>query len=291
MAKKPALGRGLDMIFTDNTPENRENSVLRLRVSMVEPKSDQPRKDFDGEALSQLADSIAQNGVIQPIIVRDTGLGTYQIIAGERRWRAAKMAGLTEIPAILMEADDLKVAEVAIIENVQRENLNAYEEAEAYRALVESFDLTQEEVSKKIGKSRSAVANTMRLLDLPDDVLQMLRRGALSAGHARALLGAKNKEDIVPLAEKIVAKNLSVRDAEALVKAANKPKKEEADEGDEEVHVDYVAELEKKVRDLSGRYCKIQTKGKKKTVTVEYGGEGDLEALLSAICGEKITEE
>ena len=268
MAKKPALARGLDSIFSDNTPsDGGSGGVLKLRISDVEPKSDQPRKDIDPEALSQLADSIAANGVLQPILVREVGSGgMYQIIAGERRWRASKLAGLLEIPAIVMDADDLTTAQIALIENIQRTDLNPYEEACAYRDLAKGFGLTQEEVSARLGKSRSAVANSLRLL------------------------GLKDRSNMEELAKKIVAKNLSVRETEAAVRALNKarPKKEE---DDEEVRVDYTNELERRVTDLCGRYCRITSKGRRKTVTVEYGGEDDLEELLSAICGKNITEE
>ena len=292
MAKKPALARGLDSIFSDNTPsDGGSGGVLKLRISDVEPKSDQPRKDFDPEALSQLADSIAANGVLQPILVREVGSGgMYQIIAGERRSRASKLAGLLEIPAIVMDADDLTTAQIALIENIQRTDLNPYEEACAYRDLAKGFGLTQEEVSARLGKSRSAVANSLRLLDLPDPVAELLRSGELSAGHCRALLGLKDHGAIEDLAKKVSARNLSVRETEAAVRALNKarPKKEE---DDEEVRVDYTNELERRVTDLCGRYCRITSKGRRKTVTVEYGGEDDLEELLSAICGKNITEE
>lgn len=290
MAKKTGLGRGLDFIFDDNSIES-ENSggVVTLRISEVEPKSDQPRKNFDNEALSQLADSIAANGVLQPILVRETGSGFYQIIAGERRWRASKLAGLTEIPAIIMEADDLRTAQIALIENIQRENLNAYEEAKAYRALIDQFELTQEDIAGRLGKSRSSIANSLRLLDLPEEISDLLQNDSLTAGHCKALLGLHDRSKLRSLAEKIVNNNMSVREAEAAVRQANKVKKEDPEIIP--VSVDYVAELEKKVTALTGRYCRIQTKGQRKTVSIEYGGEGDLEALLSVLCGKDITEE
>ena len=290
MAKKSGLGRGLDYIFDDNSLEaEASGGVTSLRISEVEPKSDQPRKNFDNEALSQLADSIAANGVLQPILVRQAESGFYQIIAGERRWRASKLAGLTEIPAIIMEADELRTAQIALIENLQRENLNAYEEAKAYRALIDRFDLTQEDVAGRLGKSRSAIANSLRLLDLPEEISDLLQSDQLSAGHCKALLGLRDRSKLRALAEKIVANNLSVREAEALVRQANKVKREEPEETG--VSVDYVAELEKKVTSITGRYCKIQTKGQRKTVSIEYGGEGDLEKLLSVLCGKDVTEE
>jgi ParB family chromosome partitioning protein len=257
---------------------------------MVEPKADQPRKFFDSEALSQLADSIAANGVLQPILVRETFGGRYQIIAGERRWRASKLAGLSEIPAIILEADDLKVAQIALIENLQRENLNAYEEAQAYKALSDEYSLTQEEISLKIGKSRSAVANSLRLLDLPDEISQLLREDKLSAGHCRALLGLKDRKMALSLAEKMIARGMSVRDAEALVRAANKKKPEKDEDEIEAIVVDYTAELEKKVTGLTGRYCKIQSKGARKTVSFEFADDEDLEEILSLICKTDIKE-
>ena len=290
MAKKTGLGRGLDFIFDDNSIETENGGgVVTLRISEVEPKHDQPRKNFDNEALSQLADSIAANGVLQPILVRETGSGFYQIIAGERRWRASKLAGLTEIPAIVMEADDLRTAQIALIENIQRENLNAYEEAKAYRALIDQFELTQEEVAGRLGKSRSSITNSLRLLDLPEEISDLLQSDSLSAGHCKALLGLHDRSKLRALAEKIVNNNMSVREAEAAVRQANKVKKEEPEIVP--VSVDYVAELEKKVTNLTGRYCKIRAKGQRKTVSIEYGGDGDLEKLLSVLCGEDITAE
>lgn len=289
MAKKPSLGKGLGTLFSDNTPES-FGGINTLRISDVEPKSDQPRQDFDTEALASLAESIAQNGVLQPILVRETGGGLYQIIAGERRWRASKMAGLTEIPAMIMEADELKTAQIALIENIQREDLNPVEEAEAYRALIDNFDLTQEEVASRVGKSRSAVANSMRLLELPEEIAEYLRDGLLSSGHCRALLGLKDRSMIKPLADRIVAKSLSVREAEKAVKDANKVKKS-PEEPEAPIQINYVAELEKKVTDACGRYCKITSRGKRKTVTLEYTDDGDLEELLSALCGKDITED
>lgn len=290
MAKKPALGRGLDMIFSDNTPDQPQDSVIKLRLSQVEPKSDQPRQHFDPEALSQLADSIAANGVLQPILVREGQNGLYQIIAGERRWRASKLAGLTEIPALLLEADDLRTAQLALIENLQREDLNPYEEAQAYQTLLAQFDLTQEEVAGRLGKSRSAIANSLRLLDLPECIAVMLQDGRLTAGHCRALLGLRDKTGIEALAQRIVARNLSVREAEAAVKAQNKQRPAPVPK-ETGVQVDYVAELEHKVTGLTGRWCRISTKGGRKTVSIEFSDETDLETLLATVCGRKITEE
>ena len=246
MAKHSGLGRGLDAIFMDNSIEEeaKENSgVTTLRISQVEPRKDQPRKTFDSESLAQLADSVAMHGVIQPILVRESGSGFYEIIAGERRWRASKLAGLKEIPAIVVDADELKVAQMSIIENIQRENLNAFDEARAYDTLMDRYGLTQEEVAEKMGKSRSAIANTLRLLDLTDAVAEMVQKGELSAGHARALLGLKDRSRMEALAQKIILRGASVREAESLVKTENRAaasKKEEKDDGDEVVTVNYI---------------------------------------------------
>lgn len=293
---KRGLGKGLDSIFADNYIETSASSegVQALRLSEIEPKADQPRKHFDEESLQQLADSIAQHGLLQPIIVRESAGGFYQIIAGERRWRASKMAGLTEVPVVIMDADALKAAEIAIIENVQREDLNAYEEASAYKALMSEYGLTQEEVAARVGKSRSAVANTLRLLDLPEEILEMLKTGDISAGHAKAVLGLKNKDDMVDLAQKILVRSLSVRETEDLVKKLNKlfekGQKAVDDVLEDEVVVDYVKDLERKVRALIGKQIKINTKGKMKTVQIEYVDDDDLVEILNTLCGKDITD-
>ena len=304
MAAKRGLGRGLESIFADNyspvekivTTTVKKDGVQTLRISEIEPKADQPRKYFDTESLEVLAESISQHGLLQPIIVRKSEGGFYQIIAGERRWRASKLANLTEIPAIVMEADALKAAEIAIVENVQRENLNPYEEAQAYASLMSEFKLTQEEVSAKVGKSRPAIANSMRLLELPDEVLELLKAGDISAGHARALLGLKDKGIIEDTANKILIRSLSVRDTEDLVKKLNKAY-ENALKGEEEkvdtsdLIVDYIKDLEKKAMSLTGKRIKIQTKGKCRMVQIEYVDNEDLEDIMIKLCGKKIAEE
>ena len=224
--KNSGLGRGLDAIFLDNslgeTVVNKDNSISHLSLSLVDPKSDQPRKHFDKEALEQLSVSIIENGLLQPILVRAYGEGRYQIIAGERRFRASKLAGLTEIPAIILDKDDRRAAQIALIENVQREDLNPVEEALAYKSLAEEYDMTQEELSLKVGKSRGAIANTVRLLDLPDEILTLVASGELSAGHARTLLGVKNQDNMLLLAQRAVEDDLSVRQLEEEVKKINK---------------------------------------------------------------------
>ncbi len=294
---KKGLGRGLDSIFADNYIEvsSNEEGIQTLRISQIEPKSDQPRKHFDEEALLELSDSIKNHGLLQPIIVRESAKDYYQIIAGERRWRASKLAGLTEIPAIVMQADALKASEIAIIENIQRQDLNAYEEASAYNSLMEQYGLTQEEVAEKVGKSRPAIANALRLLDLPDDVLEMLKTGDISAGHARALLGLKNKEKIVEVAEQILVRSLSVRDTEAWVKKLNKEFEkgqiETVTPPSEGIEVDYIKDLEKKAMYITGKRVKIKTSGKVSTVEIDFYGNDDLEDILVKLCGKDIIEK
>ena len=295
MARKfNGLGRGLDAIFLDNSIEEEnhgENKVSQIKLSMIDPKSDQPRKYFDKEALEELASSIAENGLLQPILVREYGDSRYQIIAGERRFRASKLAGLSEIPAIVLDKDDRKVAEIALIENIQREDLNPVEEAMAFRALIKEYDLTQEELSEKVGKSRSAIANTMRLLDLPDEILTMVAAGDLSAGHARTLLGVKDRDNMLILADKTVEFDYSVRQLEEEVKRINKPKKPEIVEDEELPVVDYFREMELRMMSHLGRKVKIDGKGRKKSVTLFYEDNEDLDELLTAICGKEFLEE
>lgn len=293
--KSTRLGKGLESIFADNYTDNstkKEEAGSKIKMSEIEINSDQPRKYFDVEALESLADSISKHGLLQPILVRKAESGYYQIIAGERRYRASKMAGLTEIPAIVIDADELKSAELALIENIQREDLNPYEEAQGYASLMQEFGLTQEQVSERVGKSRSAIANTMRLLDLPDEVLEMLKTGDISAGHARTLLGLRDKDMIVDVAQKILIRSLSVRDTENLVKKLNKlyDTASEITEADTEIVVDYVKDLEKRARDLSGRQIKIKSKGKNKVVQIEYVDNEDLEEVLVKLCGKKLIE-
>ena len=296
MARKfNGLGRGLDAIFLDNSIEEEEthgeNKVSQIKLSMIDPKSDQPRKYFDKEALEELASSIAENGLLQPILVREYGDSRYQIIAGERRFRASKLAGLSEIPAIVLDKDDRKVAEIALIENIQREDLNPVEEAMAFRALIKEYDLTQEELSEKVGKSRSAIANTMRLLDLPDEILTMVAAGDLSAGHARTLLGVKDRDNMLILADKTIEFDYSVRQLEEEVKRINKPKKPEPIEDEELPVVDYFREMELRMMSHLGRKVKIDGKGRKKSVTLFYEDNEDLDELLKSICGKDFLDE
>lgn len=296
MAKKNSgLGRGLDAIFLDNslaeeTAPASEDRISKLKISLVDPKRDQPRKYFDKDALEELSASIAENGLLQPILVREYGEGRYQIIAGERRFRASKLAGLTEIPAIILEKDDRKAAQIALIENIQREDLNPLEEALAYKSLAEEYDMTQEELSLKVGKSRSAIANMLRLLDLPDEILTLVASKELSAGHARTLLGVKDRDDMILLAQRTIEEDLSVRTLEEEVKKINKPKKEEAEEEPIPV-VDYFRELEIRVQSHLGRKVKIDGKGRKKTITLSYEDNEDLDEILKLLCGNEFLEE
>jgi len=295
MARRSSgLGRGLDAIFLENTLEstnNKENTINTLKISLVDPKSDQPRKYFDKEALEELSDSIRENGLLQPILVREYGEGRYQIIAGERRFRACKLAGLTEIPAIVLDRDDKAAAQIALIENIQREDLNPLEEALAYRSLKEEYDMTQEELSERIGKSRSAIANSIRLLDLPDEILTMVAARELSAGHARTLLGVKDREDMILLAQFAAEQDLSVRQLEEQVKKINKKKKPAPEIEEEEPFVDYFREMELKIQRQLGRKVKIADKGSKKTLTLFYEDNEDLDELLKLICGNDFLNE
>ena len=295
MAKKPGgLGRDFYAILDDNIMDMKDGAATTLRIAEVEPRSDQPRKQFDKEALETLADSIAAYGVLQPILVRPNANfeGAFEIIAGERRWRAAKMAGLTEIPAIVLDGDDLKTAQIAVIENVQREDLNVVEEAFAYQALIERFDLTQEQVAKQVGKSRPAVANLLRLLELPEDVLEQLKAGDITAGHARALLGLSDPEKIIPLASRIIAKNLSVRETELLVRRENAAPAEELPDiqGSTQGRV-WMQDLERRTRETLGRKVKITQNNKKKSIELYYEDDADMEALLTALCGPDFFKE
>ncbi len=283
MAKKPAMGRGLDAIFESNSAES-TSGVSVIRISDIEVNKAQPRKEFSDSSLAELSQSIAAHGVIQPIAVRSAGDGFYKIIAGERRYRAAKMAGLSEIPAIVMELDEKTSAEVAIIENVQREDLNVIEEAAAYKALIEEYKMTQEELSQRIGKSRSSIANILRVLELPEELQQLLKDGRITTGHAKALMGLKYKSDLLPTAEKVCALSLNVRQTESLVKKINDSYNapEILDANTES----YNRALTKHLFDISGRRVHIGT-GKKKTVEISYEDNEDLEQLLTTIFGKE----
>ena len=297
MAKKSesrGLGRSFYEIMGDNVLDNKGGAGQNLRISDIEPRRDQPRKTFEREALEVLADSIANYGVLQPIIVRENEAfaGTYEIIAGERRWRAAKMAGLSEIPAIVFDGDELRAAQVAMIENIQREDLNPVEEAMGYGALIERFGLTQDQVAKQVGKNRSTVANMLRLLDLPKEVLEMLRTGELTTGHARALLALGTEQAMIDLANKTVERQLSVREVEAAVKRMNTvpDEVEEEEKVNPQVKVQ-MKELERRAMSSLGRKVRISRSARKKVVELSYDDDADLEALLLSLCGNEIFNE
>ena len=281
LASNKGLGRGLGALLGDFDQDSIEESAYReLPIYKVEPNPDQPRQDFDEEELQALADSISVHGVIQPLTVRELPSGYYQIIAGERRWRAARMAGLSDVPVVVVEADDKKAMELALIENLQRQDLNPVEEALGYQALIEEYGLIQEEVAGRVGKSRPAVANALRLLGLCPEVLDMLKRGELTAGHARAILSLKSEKKQLEAAKKILALALSVRQAETLCKNMNK---EPAPEKETVFAVDYVAECEKSLSKHLGRGVKIVNGKRKGRFELEFYGQEDLQNLLDAL--------
>ena len=282
MASQKGLGKGLGALLGDFAEEPSEKSgYLKLPIYKVEPNPDQPRHDFDEEELQALADSIEEHGIIQPLTVRELKNGYYQIIAGERRWRAARIANLQEVPVVVIEADDKKAMELALIENLQRQDLNPVEEAMGYRPLMQEHGLTQEDAAKRVGKSRPAVANALRLLNLTPDVLEKVRDGSLSAGHARAVLSLKSEKKQLEASQKIIALGLSVRQAELLCKNMSKepaPVKETP-----VLKVDYVAECEKQLSKHLGRGVKIVNGKKKGRFELEFYGEEDLQVLLDTL--------
>ena len=281
MASQKGLGKGLGALLGDFSEEPTEKSAYQLLpIYKVEPNRDQPRQDFDEEELQALADSIALHGIIQPLTVREMPNGYYQIIAGERRWRAARLASLSDVPAVIVEADDKRAMELALIENLQRQDLNPLEEALGYQTLMNEYGLTQEEAAGRVGKSRPAVANALRLLGLCPEVQERVRKGELSAGHARAILQLKSEKKQQEAAQKIVALGLSVRQAELLCKNMGKepaPKKEEV------FAVDYVAECEKSLSKHLGRGVKIINGKRKGRFELEFYGQEDLQNLLDAL--------
>lgn len=282
MASQKGLGKGLGALLGDFSDEPIGKSAYQmLPIYKVEPNPDQPRHDFDEEELQELADSIEEHGIIQPLTVRELHSGYYQIIAGERRWRAARLANLQEVPVVIIEADDKKAMELALIENLQRQDLNPVEEAMGYRSLMQDHGLTQEDAAKRVGKSRPAVANALRLLALAPEVLDKVREGSLSAGHARAVLTLKNEKKQLEAAQKIIALGLSVRQAELLCRNMGKesiPQKKEP-----VLQVNYVSECEKQLSKHLGRGVKIVTGKKKGRFELEYYGEEDLQVLLDAL--------
>lgn len=281
--KKNGLGKGLDALFIDNSTED-VKSAVKLNINDIEPNRDQPRKHFDEAALSELADSIALHGVIQPLLVRPISDGGYQLIAGERRWRASRLAGLSEVPVVIREMTDSEAMELALIENLQREDLNPIEEAEGYKFLMDTYSLTQEQAAERVGKSRPAVANAMRLLALPEEVLDLIKEGRISSGHGRTLLGLNDKSMMLKLCKEIEEKQISVRQLESIIKTLNNPKKDK-DEKPKKVKRDpYFDECELAIRNELGRKASINVKkGNKGTLEIEFFSKEDLQSILETL--------
>ena len=283
--QKRGLGTGLGALFGEDNLAEDLNSVSSLPIEKVEPRDDQPRSVFDQESLAELAESISQYGLIQPITVRKLPSGYYQIIAGERRWRASRLAGLKDVPVRIIEADDRRAMELALVENLQREDLNPIEEAKGYKTLIEEYGMTQEEASQSIGKSRPAIANALRLLNLTPPVMAMLEDGDISAGHARALLAVKDEADQLRVATKVVEESLSVRQTENLTAklAELAEKKEKPALPRNPLEVDYLADTEKQLTSSLGRRIQIRDSGKKGKIELEYYGSDDRETLIAAL--------
>lgn len=278
--RKGGLGKGLDALFIDNTTDN---GAVTLRISEIEPNRSQPRKEFDESALADLADSIREHGVIQPLLVRPLPTGGYQLVAGERRWRASRMAGLGEVPVVIRELSDHEAMELALIENLQRQDLNPMEEALGYRSLMEEYQMTQEEVAKAIGKSRPAIANSLRLLALPQQVVDLIREGKLSAGHGRALLALEEESAILEAAQTAVKKHWTVREIEKMAQSSHK--KTKVSTGPDKDH--YYTELELALSQVLGRQVTITSKGKNRTLSIAFFDKEDLSALVSRLCGDQ----
>jgi ParB family chromosome partitioning protein len=292
-AQKKGLGKGLDVLFQsyeasypaeaeETVPKDQrfdESAVLRIDINAIDPNKEQPRTRFDEEKIQRLAESIRQHGLVQPILVNPHGAERYLLVAGERRWRAARIAGLTRIPAIVKRFSDQEVLEIALVENLQRENLNPMEEAEGIRQLMERFGLTQEKVAERLGKSRPAVANALRLMTLPEDIQEMVREGKLSPGHARAIMAIQDPEAQRAAAQRIAAKGLSVREAEAMTKKPLKKKESR----DEEPKSPYLVDLEDQLCERLGTRVNIQHGDKKGVIQIEYYTDQDLERILDII--------
>ncbi|WP_028517562.1 ParB/RepB/Spo0J family partition protein [Ruminococcus flavefaciens] len=281
---KGGLGAGLDTLFSDNTNDIQVKKTLR--TSEIEPNRDQPRKAFSDEAITALADSIREHGMLQPILVRPISTGGYQIVAGERRWRAARMAGLDEVPVNIRELSDLETMQIAIIENLQRENLNPVEEAAGYNELIEKFGMTQEKVAKMVGRSRSAVANAVRLLALPERVLKMLENGEISAGHARALLGFEDEEMLVATALKAADGGLTVRQVEKAAQKSAEHAEESANERSNKKIDNYFKEMELSLNERLGRKVKVDYGKNKGALILEFYDKNDLAALAEKLAKE-----
>jgi len=281
---KKGLGTGLGVLFgADQFEDEEQSELLTLPISKVEPRIEQPREYFNEEALQELAESISRYGLIQPITVRKLDTGYYQIIAGERRWRASRLAGLTEVPVRLIEADDKTTAEMALVENLQREDLNPIEEAKGYKTLIEIYGLTQDETAKSVGRSRPAVTNALRLLSLSPAVLEMVEKNELSAGHARALLPLSDDEQQLEAAKEVIKKNLSVRKTEQLAAKLQKEPKSEKEEATGAVSVDYAAEVSDALSKVLGRKVRLVDGKRTGRIELEFYGADDREVLIEKL--------
>ena len=278
-SKKGGLGKGLDAIFAENDTEDR-NATVTLKVGEIEPNRTQPRKEFNDAALAELADSIQQHGVLQPLLVRPIFGGGYQIVAGERRWRAARMAGISEVPAVIREMNDSEVMELALIENLQREDLNPLEEAQGYQSLIETYGFTQEEVAKTVGKSRPTVTNALRLLNLPKEILDMVNSGKLSAGHARTLLSFPSNETMMKAAKLAVEQGISVRELEKMSKKAIERTQIHEGKSKEKPRMRYYDEVELALNEHLGRKVRVSGNKKRGVLQIEFYGEQDLTDLV-----------
>lgn len=284
-AKKGGLGKGLDALFMDN--ETADSGIVTLRLSEIEPNRDQPRKVFSEEALNELADSIREHGVLQPLLVRPLSIGGYQLVAGERRWRASRMAGLREVPVVIRDMDEEQAMEIALIENLQREDLNAIEEASGYKLLMERYGMTQEQVAKRVGKSRPAVANALRLLNLPPRVMEMVEEGEVSPGHARALLSFEDPEQMMDVAQKVRKGKYSVRDIEKMSKHPGEPAVEELTSAEAEdvwgSQAAFFTEMELALSGELGRKVKIARNGNSGMLQIQFYNEDDLKELAQRL--------
>lgn len=280
--EKKGLGTGLGALFGEDIFEEEAQEIMTLPITKVEPRKEQPRERFDEAALEELSESIAQFGLIQPIVVRRLDTGYYQIIAGERRWRASRMAGLKEVPVRVIEADDRRTAELALVENLQREDLNPIEEARGYKTLIEVYGMTQEEAAKSVGRSRPAITNSMRLLSLSEDVLSLVETGKLSAGHARALVPITDAKKQLAAANEVIDKGLSVRKTEELAARAQKPETAAKPKG-AGMSVDYAAEVSKELSALLGRRVRLTDGKKTGKIELEFYGGDDREALIEKL--------
>lgn len=276
MAKKRGLGKGLDALFIDNSAQS-EGEVQTLSISEIEPNKDQPRKEFDQEGLIQLADSIQTHGILQPLLVRPLADGHYQIVAGERRWRASRMAGLTQLPVVVREMSQEEVMQIALVENLQREDLNPLEEALGYETLMEDFNFTQDQVAKAVGKARSGIANSLRLLRLPEEVKELVKSNKISQGHAKVLLSLEDEEKIIELAGEVVKKQLSVRQLENVIKSSIKEKPQKAGK------TSYLKEVELSLTEQLGTKVKLAGTETSGTIQLAYYSEEELQKIIDLL--------